>query len=170
VVPERSGANDQKTAEHSRYKNQPKSTSQRQQRVLPMRMSRDSGTTFRRARPSSRSPSNRPEESQRQFGGGAIRPLPRDGGVEELHGDPTVGPHSKVWARGQKYCTNVSPPQRGGVVPAPLSERWAEIARQLPRGARLFGRYNRLESLFDKDNFVNSLRWKINYFVEIILS
>jgi len=25
-------------------------------------------------------------------GGGATRPLPRDGGVEELHGDPTVGP------------------------------------------------------------------------------
>jgi len=25
-------------------------------------------------------------------GGGAIRPLPRDGGVEELHGGPTVGP------------------------------------------------------------------------------
>jgi len=26
------------------------------------------------------------------YGGGATRPLPRDGGVEELHGDPTVGP------------------------------------------------------------------------------
>jgi len=25
-------------------------------------------------------------------GGGATRPLPRDGGVEELYGDPTVGP------------------------------------------------------------------------------
>jgi len=24
-------------------------------------------------------------------GGGATQPLPRDGGVEELHGDPTVG-------------------------------------------------------------------------------
>jgi len=30
-------------------------------------------------------------------GGGATRPLPRDGGVEELHGDPTVGPCPKVW-------------------------------------------------------------------------
>jgi len=27
-------------------------------------------------------------------GGGATRPLPRDRGVEELHGDPTVGPRS----------------------------------------------------------------------------
>jgi len=32
-------------------------------------------------------------------GGGATRSLPRDGGVEELHGDPTVGPHPKVWNR-----------------------------------------------------------------------
>jgi len=31
-------------------------------------------------------------------------------------------------------CTNVSPPQRGGAVSALLSERWAEMARQLPRG------------------------------------
>ena len=30
-------------------------------------------------------------------GGGTTRPLPRDGGVEELRGDPTVGPHIKVW-------------------------------------------------------------------------
>jgi len=30
-------------------------------------------------------------------GGGDTRPLPRDGGVEELHGDPTVGPRPKVW-------------------------------------------------------------------------
>jgi len=28
--------------------------------------------------------------------GSATQPLPRDGGVEELHGDPTVGPHPKV--------------------------------------------------------------------------
>jgi len=35
-------------------------------------------------------------------GGGATRPLRRDGGVEELHGDPTVGPRPKVWTRGQK--------------------------------------------------------------------
>jgi len=31
-------------------------------------------------------------------------------------------------------CTYVSPPQRGGAVPAPLFEMWAEMARQLPRG------------------------------------
>jgi len=36
-------------------------------------------------------------------------------------------------------CTNVSSPQRGGAVPAPLFERWAEMAR-LPRGAWLSGR------------------------------
>jgi len=24
-------------------------------------------------------------------------------GVEELHGDPTVGPRPKVWTRGQKW-------------------------------------------------------------------
>jgi len=33
--------------------------------------------------------------------GGATRPLPKDGGVEELHGDPTVGPRPLVWIRGQ---------------------------------------------------------------------
>ena len=30
-------------------------------------------------------------------GGGTTRPLPRDGGAEELRGDPAVGPHPKVW-------------------------------------------------------------------------
>ena len=30
-------------------------------------------------------------------GGGTTRPFPRDGGAEELHGDPIVGPHPKVW-------------------------------------------------------------------------
>jgi len=29
--------------------------------------------------------------------GGATRPFPRDGSVEELHRDPTVGPRPKVW-------------------------------------------------------------------------
>jgi len=28
-------------------------------------------------------------------GGGATRPLPRNGSMEELHGDPTVGPAPK---------------------------------------------------------------------------
>jgi len=38
-------------------------------------------------------------------GGGATQSLPRDGGVEEFHGDPipTVGPRLKVWTRGQKW-------------------------------------------------------------------
>jgi len=35
-------------------------------------------------------------------GGGATRPFQRDGGVEELHGDPTVRTRPKVWTRGQK--------------------------------------------------------------------
>ena len=35
-------------------------------------------------------------------GGGTTRPLPRDGGAEELRGDPTVGPHPKVWTIGQE--------------------------------------------------------------------
>jgi len=37
-----------------------------------------------------------------RLGGGATQSLPKDGGVEELHGDPTVGPRPKVWTRGQK--------------------------------------------------------------------
>jgi len=36
-------------------------------------------------------------------GGDATRPFPRNGGVEELHGDLTVGPRPKVWTRGQKW-------------------------------------------------------------------
>jgi len=36
-------------------------------------------------------------------GGGATRPLPRDGGMEELLGDPAIGPRPKVWTRGQKW-------------------------------------------------------------------
>jgi len=36
-------------------------------------------------------------------GGGATRPLPRDRGMEKLHGDPTVGPHPKVWIKSQKW-------------------------------------------------------------------
>jgi len=35
--------------------------------------------------------------------GGSTRPIPMDGRVEELYGDPTVGPHPKVWTRGQKW-------------------------------------------------------------------
>jgi len=34
--------------------------------------------------------------------GGAARPLPRDGGAEELKGDPRVGPRFKVWTIDQK--------------------------------------------------------------------
>jgi len=38
---------------------------------------------------------------------------------------------SEGWGREGTRC-NVSPPQRGGAVPAPLSERWAEMARHCP--------------------------------------
>ena len=34
--------------------------------------------------------------------GGTTLSLPRDGGAEELRGDPTVGPHPKVWTIGQE--------------------------------------------------------------------
>ena len=37
------------------------------------------------------------KNSRPSGGGGTTRPLPRDGGMEELRGDPTVGPHIKVW-------------------------------------------------------------------------
>jgi len=36
-------------------------------------------------------------------GDGATQPLPRDGDMEQLHRDPTVGPRPKVWNRGQKW-------------------------------------------------------------------
>jgi len=39
-------------------------------------------------------------------GSDATRPLPRDGGVEELHEDPTVGPRPKAWTRGQNGRSN----------------------------------------------------------------
>ena len=35
-------------------------------------------------------------------GGGTTRPLPRDGGAEELRGDPTVEPHPEAWTIGQE--------------------------------------------------------------------
>jgi len=91
------------------------------------------------------------------LGGGATRPLPRDGGVKELPRRPNsratpqgMDQRSKMEEVVPKMArrrgsdagqlgTNVSPPQRGGAVPAPLSERWAEMARQLPRGARPSG-------------------------------
>jgi len=41
--------------------------------------------------------------SLKRSGGGATRPLPTDGEVEELRGVPTVGPRPKVWTRDQKW-------------------------------------------------------------------
>jgi len=45
----------------------------------------------------------RPRGSESRGGDGATRPLPRDGGVEELYEYPIIGP----------ICTNVLTPQRG---------------------------------------------------------
>jgi len=54
--------------------------------------------------PRSRERERERERAKWQFGsGGATQPLPSDGGVEELHGDPSVGPCPKVWTRGQKW-------------------------------------------------------------------
>jgi len=36
-------------------------------------------------------------------GSGATRPLPRNLGAEELHGDPIFRPRYKVWTRAQKW-------------------------------------------------------------------
>jgi len=51
-----------------------------------------------------------------------------------------AGQSRRRWVVSCRGYTNVSPPQRGGAVPAPLFVRWAEMARQLPRGARSSGR------------------------------
>jgi len=46
---------------------------------------------------------NRLDQLRIRASGGATRPLPRHGGVEELHGDLTVGPRPEAWTRGQKW-------------------------------------------------------------------
>jgi len=66
-------------------------------------------------------------------GSGATRPLPRNRGLEELHGNPTVGPRPKVCTNGQKW-------------------KKAEMARQLPRGARPSGRPQSSESSSRPEN------------------
>jgi len=64
-------------------------------------------------------------------GGGATRPLPRDGGVEEFHGDSTVGFRPSLH---QPFCTNVSPPQRGGAVSALLPRGEPKWRDNYPEG------------------------------------
>ena len=44
----------------------------------------------------------RKNKTQFISGGGTTRPLPWDGGAEELRRDPTVGPYPKVWTIGQE--------------------------------------------------------------------
>jgi len=51
-----------------------------------------------------------------------VLPLPRDGGVEELHGDPTDGPRLKVWTGGQNENS-----RRFG------ETRWSDPLGKLPR-------------------------------------
>jgi len=50
-------------------------------------------------------------------GGGATRPLPRDGGAEEVCGDPTVS-------------TNVSPPHCGGVVSKGVGRKFSRVGQR----------------------------------------
>jgi len=38
-----------------------------------------------------------------QMGGSTTRPISRDGGAEQFHGDPRVWLRLKVWTRGQKW-------------------------------------------------------------------
>jgi len=44
-------------------------------------------------------------------GSGAILPLPRDGGAEELHGHPTVGSRSMVWTKDGSRVKNAEEAQ-----------------------------------------------------------
>jgi len=65
--------------------------------------------------------------------GGATRPIPRDGGVEKLHGDPTYEPRPKVQTKGQKWkksCTNVSSPG-----PGPLTKGGSKWRDNYPEGS-----------------------------------
>jgi len=47
---------------------------------------------------------------------------------------PRSGPEVKNGSSTKNSCT--APPQRDGAFSAPLFERWAEMTRQLPRGAQ----------------------------------
>jgi len=68
-------------------------------------------------------------------GGGATRPLSRDGGVEELNGDPTVGPRPKVWTRGQKWKSGAEDgaPERLGC--GTVKEEVSQILQRVSAGA-----------------------------------
>jgi len=57
-------------------------------------------------------------------------------------------PDSSQPARLNSDCIKVSPPQHGGAVPAPLSERWAEMARNYLEGPDHPVAPNRLDSFF----------------------
>jgi len=68
-------------------------------------------------------------------GGGATRPLPRDGGVEELHGDPTVGPRLKAWTRGKNGRSGAEDgaPERLGC--GTVEEEVSQILQKVSAGA-----------------------------------
>jgi len=65
---------------------------------------------------------------------------------------------------GTLLCTNVSPPQRGGAVPVLLSERWAEMARQLLRGARPSGRIQSSGNIFSSSRPLTGRSWTATLF------
>jgi len=56
-------------------------------------------------------------------------------GVEELHRDPTVGPHPKVWTRGQKwkYSAEDGAPERLGC--GTVKEEVSQILERVSAGA-----------------------------------
>jgi len=76
--------------------------------------------------------------------------------VEELHGGVTVGSHSKV-----TKCINVSPPQRGGAVPVPLTRGGPKWRDNYPESSDHPVTPNRLEIaiVFFKLNYWQSLEW-----------
>jgi len=76
------------------------------------------------------------------FGGGATRPLPRDRGAEEFHGNPTVGPRPKIRTRDQKFVFDlhlVASLWLCTAVPA-LLRRMGRNGEEIPRGVRPSGR------------------------------
>jgi len=68
-------------------------------------------------------------------GGDATRLLPRDGGIEELYGDPTVGPRPKVWTRGQNGSSGAEDgaPERLGC--GTVKEEVNQILQRVSAGA-----------------------------------
>ena len=71
------------------------------------------------------------------------QPLPRDGGTEELHRDPTARPHPKVWSLDHR--SKIESCRLIVVVQSPPQWGWVEMAGQISGGARPKGRLHCLE-------------------------